>query len=288
MGRDKMKVSMSEKAIREYLREAMFSQSGWQHLDDPAAEIVKTNPVVDPSAALTDPQHEQIPQNKSELKISLNTMIDSNIDDVDTQKAYSAIKDALKNIEDEKNEKDKEMKDTKVEEAIRLTVRKMIREAAGAYRDTGLSYSGDMTSAPAGFEWCMNCEGNGDVAGGVCPECRGTGKVKKDPKYLTSKATGGASVADMVAAGIPQGKISGLMKSAMAKFKSRWPKEQSGELDVALLSAVPEYIEHLKKQATKGGDPLTPADVQLMNDHPEIVLQSDEFREFFNKTHKDY
>ena len=279
---------MSEKAIREYIRGVMFSEAGWQQLDEPAIDPVKTNPVVDPSAALTDPQNEQIPQNKAELKISLNAIVDSQVEDIDTQKAYEAIKKTVEDLQNEKLEKDHEMKKVNVEEAIRLTVRKMIREAAGAYKDTGLSYSGDMTAAPSGYEWCDNCEGEGDVAGGVCPVCKGSGKIKKDAKYVTSKATGGASVADMVAAGIPQGKISGLMKSAMAKFKSRWPKEQSGELDVALLSAVPEYIEYLKKQSARGGEVLTAADIQLMNDHPEIVLQSDDFREFFNKTHKDY
>jgi hypothetical protein len=281
-----MKIVISEKAIREYLRESMFSESGWQHLDDPINDPVKTNPVVDPSAAVTDPENEQTPQNKAELKISLNAMVDSCVDDIDTQKAYVAVKKAIDDLKDSEIEEDEKMKNKTVEETIRLVVRKMIREAAGAHADTGLSYSGDMTSAPSGYEWCGACEGSGELDNKDCVACRGTGKVKKDSKYITSKDTGGASVADMVAAGIPQGKISGLMKSSMEKFKARWPKEQSGELDVELLSSVPEYIEYLKKQAAKGGDPLTTADVQLMNDHPEIVMQSDDFREFFNKYNK--
>ena len=94
--------------------------------------MVKVNPVVDPSAALTDPANKDYkPDSKVELSVALSGMIQDMSDD-DVHDVYDRIKQALEKKEDEEG-KDQMQKSNKkvknVEEAIRLAVRKMLSEA---------------------------------------------------------------------------------------------------------------------------------------------------------------
>lgn len=87
--------------------------------------MVKVNPVVDPSAALTDPSNVDFkPATKPELKAALSAMV-SDMPDDSIPNAYDSIKHAL----DVKGDEGKEqMNNLKAEQIIRLTIRKMLRE----------------------------------------------------------------------------------------------------------------------------------------------------------------
>lgn len=122
-----MKYIVSEKAIRELIRETMMNPSvGWQSTTDLDDSPVSVSSVVDPSAAATDPGNENFkPSNRKELRTALSGMIDSLSDDC-AEQVFDAMKAAIEKTQEE----DKDMKtDKKVEEAIRLAIRKIISEA---------------------------------------------------------------------------------------------------------------------------------------------------------------
>lgn len=113
-------VVITETALRELVREAMDSSSN-SHLDPKLP--VRINPVVDPSAAETNPSNSNfVPQNKSELLSALRVMCDVESDD-DVPAVYIAVKDAI-----EKQEGD--MKKADVAETIRKEIQKILEDSS--------------------------------------------------------------------------------------------------------------------------------------------------------------
>jgi hypothetical protein len=92
------------------------------------ANIVKVNPVVDPSAALTDPSNPDFkPATKPELLASLSAIV-SGIDDEKIPDVYDAIKHSM-TVDIDESDEDVKMSNKKVEESLRQQVRKIIRES---------------------------------------------------------------------------------------------------------------------------------------------------------------
>ena len=279
-----MKVVVSEKAVREYIKEMMAAPGfGWQSTGDLGTAPVGVSAVVDPSAAATDPGNPKFkPQNRAELKTALSIMIDDVADD-DAVGFYAALQDAVK---DTKEEEEMAKDDKKVEEAIRLSIRKMLSEM-GPYRDTGMSYSGPMTGTAgvkAGFEECEACEGEGILDDGTdCTVCKGKGAIPSGKrKNVMQTDVGGASFKEIAQemgyaseSGAKQAVEKALQK---AKFVASMEAE---DLQIITLTAMNDYIDFLNKSGE-----LTPADVQLMKDHPAIVSELDGFREFLDKALK--
>jgi len=151
------KVVVSEKALREMVREALDS-TGWSgESDGPAVNI---NPVTDPSCSVTDPVNPNFtPQNKTEFGVAMQQMV-KNLPDTDLPGVFTAVKKAL-DTRSEKDEldaatqqamvagsqqaidaagergKDKEKHEgkmptmSKVEEQLRARIRKAVLEAHG-------------------------------------------------------------------------------------------------------------------------------------------------------------
>jgi hypothetical protein len=89
--------------------------------------MIKVNPVVDQSAALTDPGNPDFkPTNKPELKAALSAIV-ADVPDEKIPNVYDSLKNAIDVAEDEGEEEIK-MSNKKVEETIRLQIRKMISE----------------------------------------------------------------------------------------------------------------------------------------------------------------
>jgi hypothetical protein len=90
--------------------------------------MVKVNPVIDQSAALTDPSNVDFkPASKPELQAAMSTMM-ANVPDEKIPDIYDTIKHAMTVAADESNE-DEKMNNKIVEEAIRHQIRKIIQEA---------------------------------------------------------------------------------------------------------------------------------------------------------------
>lgn len=120
-----MKYIVSEEAVRTLIRETMMNPSvGWQSTTELSGSPVSVSAVVDPSASVTDPGNPNFkPSNRNELRTAISDMINSISDDC-AEEIFDAMKSAI-----EKTQEDKDMKsDNKVEEAIRLAIRKIIAE----------------------------------------------------------------------------------------------------------------------------------------------------------------
>lgn len=277
-----MKVTVSKQAVKEFIREMMNNPGvGWESHGDLSTAPVGVSAVVDPSAAATDPGNPKFkPRNRMELAPAVSSLI-GDISDDDATHFYDALQGALKDMKEE----DEDMKDNKkVEEAIRLSVRKMLRET-GPYRDTGMSYSGPMTGSAvrAGFDECETCEGEGYLPdGNECKVCKGTGEVKAKAKrgYQMADVEGGMGTFDEIAkemgyAGPPGARQA--VEKAMKKAQFVGAMDPD-DLQILTLTAMNDYVDMLKKSGE-----LTAADVQLMKDHPNIVSELDGFREFLDK-----
>lgn len=278
------KIVVSKQAVRDLIRELLSSPGvGWESHGDLSTAPVAVSAVVDPSAAETDPANPNFkPRNRMELKPAVATLIDD-ISDDKAPDFYDALRGTLDDMKDE----DEEMnKDKKVEEAIRLAVRKMIAEA-GPYRDTGMSYSGPMIgTASSGMEECEACEGSGTTSTGApCEECGGEGEVKARKKrgYEMADTEEGMGTFDQIAkemgyAGPPGARQAVQKALEKAKFVATMDPD---ELQIITLTAMNDYVDMLNKSGE-----LTPADVQLMKDHPNIVSGLSGFREFLDKALK--
>jgi hypothetical protein len=274
-----MKLVVSDIAVREYIREMITTPGmGWQSTGDLSTAPVGVSPVVDPSAAETDPGNPNFrPKNRMELRSALSTLIDS-ISDDDAESFYSAVTDVVEDMKEE----DKEMnKDKKVEETIRLAVRKMLREAS--YNDlASAGLAGSIGSGVrAGYQECEDCEGEGIMPDGKdCKACKGTGAIKSTKRGYTmasdEEATFEEIAKELGYAGVPGARQAVQRALEKAKFVMTM---DSDEAEILTLTAMNDYIDFLRKSGE-----LTSADVQLMKDHPNIVAGLDGFREFLDKS----
>ena len=135
-----MKIFATENSVREFLREAMSGTGvGWPHSVDTSEKPIGTNPVVDPSAAVTDPDNEKFkPRNRTELKIAVQSLVDDTADG-DAPTLYDAVCDALQGFtKDEDEMKNKGVVNSdigKVEETVRLSIKKMLAEMYGSLNE---------------------------------------------------------------------------------------------------------------------------------------------------------
>ena len=274
-----MNIIVKEKAIRQLIKEAMFSTGNVESGDvyDPASSPVSISDVVDPSAVVTDPDNPNYtPQNKSELQMSLNALV-ANVADDKVADIYNAVKDTVSSMTKKKVEDDMGMNDTKVEALIRYQVRKMLREAAGGHTQ-GLSSSGlaGAMGSARGRTTCEDCDGIGTdpATGAECKACEGSGEIEAaGKKYDTVSDVGGATLQD-IAKGIGQksaGKINDMIDSAMAKVKDRieyLPDNVINKIYGEVMKAYDEYVQEI----IESGE-LTPADIKFLADHPDVAYE---------------
>ncbi len=318
------KVVVTKNAIRDLVREMLNNKDMGSVLIPESFEdtIVTINDVVDPSAEVTDTGHSNSkPQNKAELQVAVKTMVEDLPDD-QVSKVYDKLKGAV-DIALEKEQdsvKEKEMSEkNKVEEAIRLAVRKMIAEA--------------WVKGPSGDEiWQDETPKKGKKAplaaptgtlppvkkipagqrGGEAQAWIDKGKkdLKKTFKLMKDDPADEDDDESLVDPGAKRtykstaiggmGDVSGASFQDIAKdlgfsvagakqavdkalLKAQWlaklESEAPEELEILTLTAMNDYIKFLTKQGA-----LSAADVQLMKDHPEIVRDLDGFREFLDKS----
>ena len=273
-----MKLIVSKQAFREFIRETMMNPSvGWQSTSELSDSPAAVSAVVDPSAAVTDPENPNFkPSNRKELQIALLALTDDVSDDL-AGDTFDVVLDAIKkNEEDMKNDK-------KVEEAIRRAIRKMLSEAE-------LPPVKKLPMGVHGGEWMkahekrrkdlektltsMNVDTDAEEMMRADAPVAG-----RDRKNVMQTDVGGTSFKQM-AQELGYASESGA-KQAVEKATAKVQFAASMDpdhLQVVVLTAMSDYIDFLNKSGE-----LTSADVQLMKDHPNIVAELDGFREFLDK-----
>lgn len=250
---------------------------GWQSTSELSDSPAAVSAVVDPSAAVTDPENPNFkPSNRKELQIALLALADDVSDDL-AGDTFDVVLDAIKkNEEDMKNDK-------KVEEAIRLAIRKMLSEAElppvkkipmgvhggewmKAHEKRRKDLEKTLTSMNVDTDAEEMMRADAPVAG-------------RDRKNVMQTDVGGASF-KQIAQELGYASESGAkqaVEKAMAKVQFAASMDPD-HLQVVVLTAMSDYIDFLNKSGE-----LTSADVQLMKDHPNIVAELDGFREFLDK-----
>ena len=275
-----MKIIVNEEQMRKFIRETMMNPStGWQSTTELSDSPASVSAVVDPSAAITDPENPNFkPSNRKELQIALSSIVDEIPDDLASD-TFDVVNDAIK-----KEKEDKDMKnDKKVEEAVRLAIRKMLREAelppvkkipmgvhGGEWMRAHQKRRDDLNKTLSG----MNIDTDAEEM--MRADAPAAGRERKN---VMQTDVGGASF-KQIAQELGYASESGAKQAAekaMAKvqFASSMDPDQ---LQIVVLTAMSDYIDFLNKSGE-----LTPADVQLMKDHPNIVSELDGFREFLDK-----
>ena len=275
-----MKFIVSKQAVREFIRETMMNPSvGWQSTSELSDSPSTVSAVVDPAAALTDPENPNYkPSNRKELQIALSALTDKISDDM-AGDTFDVVLDAINKNNDEDDMKD----DKKVEEAIRLAVRKMLREAE-------LPPVKKIPMGVHGGEWMkahekrrkdlektltsMNVDTDAEEMTRADAPVAG-----RERKNVMQTDVGGASF-KQIAQELGFASESGAkqaVEKAMAKIQFVASMDPD-HLQVVVLTAMSDYIDFLNKSGE-----ITSADVQLMKDHPNVVAELDGFREFLDK-----
>lgn len=261
------KIVVNEDAVRQLVNEALDGV-GFGDLTVPDQDPITPNAVVDPSAAQTSPFDKNVvPNNRVELDVALK-QLSKDVPDEMVPSVYKAAKSAI-SIEKEKRVEGDAMKTKKpqnVEETIRREVRKVLREMTPRF-DASFS----------GYEHGPDTDDDDDD--------------DKKPKraYKTTAIggmhdVGGASFDEIAqelgfsVAGAKQAVDKSLLK---AQWVGKLSEEDPDGLEIMVLTAMNDYINKLAKTGE-----LTPADVELMKNHPEIVRELDGFREFLHTTIK--
>jgi len=269
-------------------------------------QMVKVNPVVDPSAAITDPSNvDYKPSNKQELQVAISAML-GDVADEKSSIVYDSLKQALKSCEDVKGTKQMEKSNAKIEETIRVAIRSMLsnitlKEYFEKNPETGeMVWKGSGPApklAPKTGVQKLDPSARGVVVGAKAPDVKSLRSRLKSMKDLdftatdTSQPAAGRTrknvmMSDVGGEGLkqmakdfgfknPNGVLQFITRT-MDKFKTRF--ENIDQVNVALLEIMKDYITELSSSAE-----MASADVQMMYDHPEHVLDLDSFRVYANK-----
>lgn len=310
------KTSVTEQALREMVREAMFNNgfSGWSSNVEGPSEV---NPNVDPSAAVTDPVNPHFtPQNKTEFGIAVNQLV-KNLPDSDMPELYDAVKTTID--DNEKSDDEEEMKNKvlqggteQVEEQVRKAIRKALSEAKPVDWSKLSTPTGPLPPVkkiPTGVhggEYTRWQEKNksdikkylgkkGDVdepepslADDDDAPASGTPDSAAPAKRKAYKTTAIGGMSDVQGASFEQ--IASELNFSVAGAKQAVDKAlekaqflatgiDEDEREILVLNALNDYVKYL----TKSGE-LSAADVQLMKDHPDIIRELDGFREFLHNS----
>jgi hypothetical protein len=261
-----MKIVISEKTLRDIVKEAL---DGTSYVPDP--EMTKVNNVVDKSAAVTDPGNPNFsPQNPAELDVAVKHMT-QNLDDADIAKVFDTLKNTLAKPEDDKqmNNDQKETTPTKgtkpatksatAEGIVRSQIRQILSEMQFDAYDMAVAGDDD------------------------------DDKKKKKAIATVPVESDGASFEDLAKdMGLGVSGAKQFVDKALARYKfiNQEYEENVGkhnghtldDMEITIMLAYKDYVELLSSD----GD-LSQEEISLLEDHPEMVLELQGFREYLHQ-----
>ena len=305
------KKTMNESELRSLIKVLLEDKSLGQ-------QLVKVNPVVDPSALLTDPSNPDYkPNTKQELQVALTTII-NNMPDDKVPDMYDLLRGALHSQEQEDKGKDQmDKSNKKVEESIRMTIRALLEKvefprsikeyyakdsATGEMVWKGSGPAPKLASGSTSVQK-LDPSARGTVVGPQSPAGKALKKTFKKMKYSdltmsdTSEPDEGRMRRNKMQEGDkllelarefgfknPNGVLQ-FINRILEKLKRRFADYDA--VVVASLEIMKEYIDELSspyKSGSKMLDPLiTPQDAEVMRQHPELIKDLETFRVYLNK-----
>jgi len=261
-----MKLTVKENDIRRAIRKVLEGAPGGGTFEPKGT--ISTNSQVDKTAVETDPSNvNYIPQDKTELSAAIKTVM-RDVSDTDVPNVYKAIKDATTPAATEKPDhnvhnddvegmhmkKSEEEKKEQAESVVRKEVRKQLQEIfpQADYSYQSIDYFGDSDDEEPEEPKKRKNSRMSDVDGATFEEI--------------------ANELDFAVSGAKQAVEKALKK---AQYVALMPKD---DLEILTLHAAKDYIDYLQSSSE-----LTQADVQLMYDHPRIVMELEGFRDFLDK-----
>jgi|GEM_PF-3101512 len=280
-------------------------------------QMVKVNPVVDPSAALTDPTNPDYkPNSKQELQVALTAMMNDLPDD-NVPSVYDALKHAIQSQEEDKGKDQMAKSNDKIEESIRMMVRQLlenielpqnIKEYYAKDPATGEMIWKGSGPAPAlapsvGIKK-VDASARGVPDGGDTPDVRSLRKTLRSMKKSDlgivdkSKPEAGRTRRNKMQEGDKLEKLAAQMgfknpngvlqfiNRVLEKMKRRF--ENYDAVAVATLEIMKEYIDELaspyKQSSRVTTQPvITPQDAELLRQHPEMIEDLATFRVYLDK-----
>jgi len=299
-----MKYIVSEEAVRALIRETMNPRVGWQSTTEPSGSPVSVSAVVDPSASMTDPANPNFkPSNRNELRAAISDMING-ISDDHSEEIFNAMRDVI-----EKSQEDKDMKsDKKVEETIRLAIRKIIAEAKPSrkFKDVPV---GPVTNPreitptryPAGVAGGEATRKFEKLKAGIHQSLDKTIKdaesaemmrsdepaVGRTRKNVMQTDVGGSSFKE-IAEEMGYATESGAKQAVeriLNKIKYRLTIPED-ELDIIVLTTLKDTIDFLEDDDDDDDtvdSTFTPEEIEELKNNPEVIASWPEFREKLDK-----
>ena len=270
------KVSVSERALRELLKQALESRE----LNVPTKVGAEKNPVevnnnVDPSAAVTQPDDADfLPQNRKEMQIAVRQQLDRVADD-DASTVYAAVKKTIdktmdvdaaehdkKEAEDKSNRRLESMnhslRDKVTENIVRKQIRRILIEAG--YESLGFS----------GWPQRDDDESDDDD------------DDEKPHKKIASMVDVGGDVLNKIADEFGRS-TSGAKRMLdvtenTAKFLGSLLSREDTVLEDIQFVALEHFVDALAAQGE-----LDQEDVAYMNEHPEEVAEMESYRIYLSE-----
>lgn len=266
------KAPKDEASVRKLIREALFGN--FNPPPDESISAANVSNVIDPSASDTDPTNPNFrPQSRQELVIAVTGLLNCVEDDY-AGEAYEMVKKALEGDEDLMTPPKQEdnvigIGVVDIEEAVRQQIRKMI--TAEAKED-------DRTYVVKKKRHSSVNEQDADAADKDADE------EEHEKRKNQSAVTWSGGTFDQIAKelGVSVSGAKRLVTVALAKAQYVGSIDQD-ELEIITLEAMKDYIAHLQSSGE-----LTPADVQLLQDHPSLTGELEGFREFLSDAIKEH
>jgi len=265
--------TLKESELRTLVKRLLEDKSLGQTL------AVNVNPVVDPSASLTNPDNLNYkPNSKQEFQVTLSSMIED-VPDEKIPDIYDSLKDVLDAKQNEEGKEQMEKSNKKVEEAIRLAVRKILSEAPPVRKfPFGHSARPRGPNSPQVVS-LRNTLDNMQIDE---PDETRRGDEPAQGRTRRNVMADGDSF-DVIAKelGFSISGIKAVVPKALKNAQVRMMMNPE-ELEILVLKSMSDYIDMLSSTGE-----LSAADVKLLKDHPDIVRELDGFREFLDKAIKE-
>jgi hypothetical protein len=266
-------------------------------------DSVKTNDVVDTSAALTDPGNADYkPNNKAELQVAVKALT-GDIPDDKVADFYDKLTGALNTHNKDDEDTKMQKKDTKTEATIRRAVRNYLQDhlelnETFTFKEKKLGpvvgelppvqkipmgthggeYTRQLEKSKSKLKQALKSDTLDDFGGAQEDEDAETPEKRTFSTMSDVQGSSFQEIANELGFSVAGAKQAVDKALAKAQWLGTMQEQNPEDLEIMMLSAMNDYIKYLSKSGE-----LSAADIQLMKDHPEVVRELDGFREFADK-----